>query len=55
MYMYMYLVYWPQSVPPVVILSDEPLVVLDVKTGCISEAPFPSLSKFFDLALSESL
>ena len=43
----MYLVYWPQSVPPVVILcSDEPLVVLDVKTGCNPEAPLPSLQKF---------
>ena len=44
--MYKYLVYWTQSVPPVVILcSDEPLVGLDVKTGCISEASFPSLWK----------
>ena len=51
MYMYMYLVYWPQSVPPVVILcSDEPLVVLDVKTGCISEASFPSL---WDILLAD--
>ena len=47
LHMYMYLVYWPQPVPPVVILcSDEPLVVLDVKTGCISQAPLPSLQKF---------
>ena len=45
--MYMYLVYWTQPVPPVVILcSDEPLVGLDVKTGCISEAPLSSLQTF---------
>ena len=47
----MYLVYWPQPAPPVVILcSDEPLVGLDVKTGCISEASFPSL---WDILLAD--
>ena len=39
-----YLVYWPQPVPPVVILwSDETLVVPDVMIGYISVIVFPSL------------
>ena len=50
-YIVSYLVYWPQPVPPVVILcSDEPLVGLDVKIVYISEASFPSL---WDILLAD--